>query len=70
MNVSTIHSAVPAVVPPELQKPASAPIASQSSAPVAPQSSTPSSPSDTVTLSSAPPKASPAGDVDHDGDSH
>jgi hypothetical protein len=70
MSVPAVSSAVPSVIVPEVHKPASAPVASQPSAPVAPQPSAPSSPSDTVTLSSASPKASPAGDVDHDGDSH
>jgi hypothetical protein len=65
MSVSHISSAVPAAIAPEVQKPASAPVASQPSLPSAP--SAPSSPTDTVTLSSASPKASPAGDPDHDG---
>lgn len=68
MTVSAISSGVPAVIAPEVHKPASAPVASESSGPVVPQP--PSSPSDTVTLSSASRKAPPAGDVDHDGDSH
>jgi hypothetical protein len=68
MSVSPISSAVTAAIAPEVQKSASATVASQPSAPSAPSS--PSSAADKVTLSSAPPKASPAGDVDHDGDSH
>jgi hypothetical protein len=64
MSVS-ISSAVTAAIAPEVQKSASATVASQPSAP-----SAPSAPADKVTLSSAAPKASPAGDVDHDGDSH
>jgi hypothetical protein len=59
MSVSPISSAVPAAIVPEVQKLASAPAVSQ-----------PSAPSDKVTLSSAAPKASLAGDVDHDGDSN
>jgi hypothetical protein len=59
MSVSPVSSAVPVAIVPEVQKPASAPAASQPSAP--------SAPADTVALSSAAHKASPAGDPDHDG---
>jgi hypothetical protein len=62
MSVSPISSAVPAAIVPEVQKPSAPPVASQPSAP-----SAPSSPADTVALSSAAHKASPAGDPDHDG---
>ena len=65
MSVS-ISSAVTAAIAPEVQKSVSATVAH--AAPSAP--SAPSAPADKVTLSSAAPKASPAGDVDHDGDSH
>ena len=67
MSVS-ISSSVTAALAPEVQKSASATVASQPSAHSAP--SAPSAPADKVTLSSAAPKASPAGDVDHDCDSH
>jgi hypothetical protein len=45
----------------EVQKPASAPVASQPAAPA--------SPSDTVTLNSAAQREPSSVDVDHDGDS-
>lgn len=63
MSVS-ISSAVTAAIVPEVQKSAST-VASQPSAP-----SAPSAPADHVTLSAGAHKAAPAGDVDHDGDSH
>jgi hypothetical protein len=58
MSVSPISSAVPAATVPEVHKPAAA---------AASQPPAPSSPADTVVLSSAAHKASPAGDPDHDG---
>jgi hypothetical protein len=61
MSVSAISSAVSAAIQPELHKAAPASVASQPAA---------SSPTDTVSLSAAAQKASQAGDVDRDGDSH
>jgi hypothetical protein len=62
MSVSAVSSATQAVALHELQKSASAQPTSKSAQP--------SRPTDTVSLSPAALKASPAGDVDHDGDSH
>jgi hypothetical protein len=59
MNVSAISSAVPAVVVPEVQKPAAALVTSKPSAPPAPI--------DTVTLSSAKVPDAQISDPDHDG---
>jgi hypothetical protein len=60
MSISAIGSAAPSVALQELQSPAPA----QATAKPA------TLPTDTVSLSSAGVKASKAGDVDHDGDSH
>jgi hypothetical protein len=61
LNLSAISPILSSHTPAETQK-----------APAAPQSATTptSHPVDTVTLSGAAQKASPAADVDHDGDSH
>ncbi len=61
MSMSILGLAAPAASAPQIQNSTPAPVRQQSSPP--PQS-------DTVTLSAAAQKASQAGDVDHDGDSH
>lgn len=60
MSISAIGSAAPTAALQELQKQAPAEAASKPA----------TLPADTVSLSSAGVKASQAGDVDHDGDSH
>ena len=62
MSLSITSSIAPSTSLPESQ--------GATPTPVRPQSSSASSPTDTVTLSPAAQKASQAGDVDHDGDSH
>jgi len=61
MSISPITSAIPVFAPEASPNPAPS-----QTAPSAPASL----PNDTVTLSPAAMKASQAGDVDHDGDSH
>jgi hypothetical protein len=60
MNVSAIGSTAPEATLPSVQQATAAPAASKPA----------DTPTDTVTLSPAALKASQAGDVDHDGDSH
>jgi hypothetical protein len=60
MSVSAIGPTAPAAPMPTVQHATAAPEASKPAP----------APTDTVTLSSAALKASQAGDVDHDGDSH
>jgi hypothetical protein len=60
MSVSAINSTAPAAILPAVKQSTAAPAASKPA----------STPNDTVTLSPAAQKASQAGDVDHDGDSH
>jgi hypothetical protein len=62
MSLSIANSIAPSTSLPESQRPTPTPVQSQPSPA--------SSPTDTVTLSPAAQKASQAGDVDHDGDSH
>jgi hypothetical protein len=62
MNLSITNSIAPSPPVPEHQRTTPTPVQSQPS-PASP-------PTDTVTLSPAAQKASQAGDVDHDGDSH
>lgn len=61
MSVSAITSTSAAAIP-DYEKATQAPTSAQSTSGAVP--------TDTVTLSSAAHKAAPAGDVDHDGDSH
>jgi hypothetical protein len=61
MNLSITNSIAPSTPLPELQRTTPTPVQSQPS---------PVSATDTVSLSLAAQKASQAGDVDHDGDSH
>jgi hypothetical protein len=62
MTLSAINPAAHAASLPEVQTATPAPASSKSSPAPAP--------TDTVTLSPAAQKASQAGDIDHDGDSH